>query len=239
MSFSPRKPSHLLALALLIFTIFTIYVPPFLASTETEEVAEKLTEGSILLNSLLLTIFLIGMPLVWLVIVDGKKPTDALYFIRLKRKNIKTALAFGLIAFVGLFVLLIFVSLVIYVSGVRADNPVGKSIISNVSLATMIVMFTTQSAGEEVFFRGFIMKKLEQRVEIWAAITMAAILFGIAHIGYGNTPQIIITLIIGIALGYIVVKTDNLVSSITAHILFNIFIYCIASIALNRSTLTL
>jgi len=238
MKFSLRKLSHLFALFLLLFVLFIIYISPLISLISTPSGnSYRITELTLLLNSLFLTALLIGVPIIWLMIVDGMSVSEVFRFLRLKRENIDKALLFGLVAFVVIFLLHVFMVAIITLSGIKLENPIGKEIISKISIPSMLIMFSSQSMGEEVFFRGFFMRKFEQKTDTWIAIVIVSILFGLAHLGYGEVYQIIMPIAMGLILGYLVVKTDNLFSSITAHVLFNVFIFMIALAAKTSLTL--
>ena len=66
------------------------------------------------------------------------------------------------------------------------------------------------------------MEKIDTLIGKKTAIISTAGLFGIAHLSFGNVYPAVITGIIGLLLAFIVFKTKNLYSAITAHVLFNI-----------------
>ncbi len=55
----------------------------------------------------------------------------------------------------------------------------------------------------------------------WLPITISAILFGLAHFGYG--PEPIPLFFLGLILGYLYQRTHRIVPSIVAHAIFNLF----------------
>lgn len=79
-----------------------------------------------------------------------------------------------------------------------------------------IILIMSPLAGicEEVLFRGFIQKGLRTRLGPWAAIIMAAMMFGFAHI---SPAKIITTFMIGLWMGYIYQITGSLWMSIATH----------------------
>ena len=66
------------------------------------------------------------------------------------------------------------------------------------------------------------MEKFNSLVGKEAAIIVTALLFGIAHLSFGNVYPAIMTAVVGLLLAFLVIKTKNLYSAITAHILFNL-----------------
>jgi uncharacterized protein len=87
---------------------------------------------------------------------------------------------------------------------------------------------------EEIVFRGFLLKKLMQRITFWKANTITAFLFLTIHfpIWYRNglfeSPEILLTcmnvLIIGFIFGVIYKKTNSLWSVIIIHSVYNLCI---------------
>jgi membrane protease YdiL (CAAX protease family) len=55
----------------------------------------------------------------------------------------------------------------------------------------------------------------------WVPIGISALLFGLAHFGYG--PEPIPLFLLGLALGYVYFRTHRIVPSIVAHAIFNSF----------------
>jgi membrane protease YdiL (CAAX protease family) len=85
----------------------------------------------------------------------------------------------------------------------------------------MIFVIIFQSIGEEIFFRGFLLEKIESKAGINMAILITAVFFGLAHMSYGKIYPTIMPIIMGIILGVIVSKTKNLTAAIVCHMLFN------------------
>jgi len=126
----------------------------------------------------------------------------------------------------------------LYASGIVDEN----TDISNVedlagglSIFSMFFIIIFQSIGEEVFFRGFLLEKIDSFAGKNIAIIVTAILFGLAHMSYGKLYPVIMPMIMGIVLGYIVLKTKNLYSSIVAHMLFNFASFVLYLFAKNLS----
>lgn len=87
-----------------------------------------------------------------------------------------------------------------------------KSIVAMILYACII-----GPIGEEMLFRGFIMKTLS-RVSTRFAIIVSALLFGFMH---GNFQQAILAFLLGLFLGKIDQRHNSLVPSIIVHIVIN------------------
>ncbi|MEM9773477.1 MAG: type II CAAX endopeptidase family protein [Chloroflexota bacterium] len=80
-------------------------------------------------------------------------------------------------------------------------------------LATLIVPFY-----EEVFFRGIIHNAIGNRLGMWGTILFSSFLFGVFH---GFPIQIITAFLLGLVLGWLYEKSDNLWPPIICHTVNN------------------
>jgi len=90
--------------------------------------------------------------------------------------------------------------------------------------------FLVQTFGEEVFFRGFILRGLLNRVKKHFAIIISSLLFGAVHLpllfiapGLVSLFFVINSVLIGIIFAYIFVKRKSLIPSWIAHTIANTF----------------
>jgi uncharacterized protein len=89
---------------------------------------------------------------------------------------------------------------------------------------------------EETLFRGFIQRAYESHNKNYSYI-VSAVLFGMLHILNGIS-DVLPTIILGLALGYLVYKTNSLMTSMIAHMTINasaLFIYGALGIANMKS----
>ena len=80
-------------------------------------------------------------------------------------------------------------------------------------LATFVV-----PVYEEIFFRGLLHNGLANRLGMWGAIIISSALFGVFH---GFPIQIITAFLLGLVLGWLYEKTDNLWAPIICHVVNN------------------
>jgi len=83
------------------------------------------------------------------------------------------------------------------------------------------IMGLAPGIGEEIAFRGVLQTVLARRLSTPQAIFAQAILFGLGHRTSG--PYILLTGLLGLALGTIYAATQNLAIPIFLHALFNMF----------------
>lgn len=105
-----------------------------------------------------------------------------------------------------------------------ADSIISKPIDIFVFLNLVIVV----PVFEEVFFRGIIFKGLKNNYNVVLALLLSSLLFGFFHIDYvGST-------VFGLWLGWVYLKTDNILLCIIAHSACNLVTFLFRIIAQNN-----
>jgi len=143
--------------------------------------------------------------------------------LKLRAEGIDVAFIWGIVVAAVMIALMIVLGALLYSMGVNKDDLSNvQDLAGNVSVASMFFIILFQSISEEIFFRGFLLEKIESIAGGIMAIFATAILFGLAHMSYGKIYPVIMPMIMGILLGFVVFKTKNLFSAITAHMIFNL-----------------
>ncbi len=81
------------------------------------------------------------------------------------------------------------------------------------------------SIAEEFIFRGFLLKYLTKHISAFSAVFWSALLFSLVHL---NPLAVVLTLPLGLLLGFIMLRTRNIAAPIITHFIFNtalIYIY--------------
>ena len=245
MDFNIKKPLHVLALILIIITFLIVIVVPILSfigmslTTQTvdmQEISESLKSMSeifILLFQLTLVFgLLVVIPFVWYIIVNECMLKEIFLRLKLKLENIDIAFLWGILAAIFTFVIFfIIVTLLIWLG----ENPQELGNLPDLerlfSPASLFLLIATQPIAEEIFFRGFLLEKINSFAGKNVAIFSTAVLFGLAHMSYGKIYPVIFPIVMGIFLGFIVIKTKNLFSAIIAHISFNLIVLILSIFA--------
>jgi len=244
MDFNFKKPTHILSLTLILFTLFIFNLIPILSffglitSMDISQISpitdsyQQIFEIFILLIQLILVIcFLIIFPFLWYLLVNNCSIRQFFSRIWLIKEGINNAILWGIIGSIIALGILMVIGLILTIVGFNLND---ASNIQDLELyfspATIIVLIILQPIAEEIFFRGFLLEKINSIYGENIAILSTAGLFGIAHLTYGNAYPALMTGIIGILLAYLVIKTKNLYSSITAHILFNVISFSLYTI---------
>ncbi|MBU2100154.1 CPBP family intramembrane metalloprotease [Candidatus Micrarchaeota archaeon] len=99
--------------------------------------------------------------------------------------------------------------------GVNDLNKVNEAVqaISTTSPALLFYYLTIRVFSEEIFFRGFLVKK--------TGVLFSSLIFGLAHLLYGSIIEIIGAFIAGLFLAYFYQKNNNLLPNIIGHMMYN------------------
>jgi len=236
MDFNFKKPTHILALILILSSIIVILFLPimtffgFLPSTSSIDLddlsrgAKLIFEITMLFSQLIIVIVLLVLfPILWYVLVNNYSIKKTLKVLKLKFKNIKTPIIWGLLSAFLMYFLIIIFEIFFRGLGVKTEDLGNiEDIEMFFSPVSMFILFTIQPMTEEFFFRGFLLEKISKYSGDYTAVLITAILFGIAHLTY-NKPYLAVSIIImGLILGIIVIKTKNLFTAIIAHTFFNL-----------------
>lgn len=94
--------------------------------------------------------------------------------------------------------------------------------IEKISVKTPLILFyflTIRVISEEIFFRGFLVKKI--------GVFFSSVIFALAHFAYGSIIEIFGAFIAGLFLAYYYKKNNNLIPNIIGHIAYNAVILVI------------
>ena len=233
MDFNFRKPLHIFALLLVLLSlIIYILYPIYIFATgksvsqfqEITDILNKTPLGEVyILISELITAFILMVliPLIWYVIVNSISFRKAISRVRITLENIDIAFLWGILAAILIYAIISVLSFILLFLG---ENPTEISNVTDLDFLSPPVLFllvTIIPVAEEIFFRGFLLEKIESFAGQNIAIVATSILFGIAHMGYGKLYPAVFPMIMGLLLAYIVIKTKNLFASIFAHVSFN------------------
>lgn len=107
-------------------------------------------------------------------------------------------------------------------NALNAPSPI-QNVTDEVPLAAIAALsILVVPIGEEALMRGFVYPIMRQQFSAPVTIALSACLFALLH---GNIVQIILTLPLGIACGYMYEQTHSLTQCIGIHTLFNTFTF--------------
>ena len=91
------------------------------------------------------------------------------------------------------------------------------------SLWQLALIAALAGIGEELFFRGLLQMGLCTFVDVWLAVLIASLVFGLAH---SITPTyVLLAFVISLYLGFLFVYTGNLFIPIAIHALYDFFVF--------------
>jgi membrane protease YdiL (CAAX protease family) len=93
----------------------------------------------------------------------------------------------------------------------KATDPVGVVLF-------LLIVVVGAPIIEELFFRGLVLRSIENRWGSVAAVLLSGAFFGLIHFQLADTPPL---MAVGIVLGVLTVKTGRLGPAIWAHVFFN------------------
>ena len=82
--------------------------------------------------------------------------------------------------------------------------------------------------AEEFFFRGFVLSAFRSKLSAYRSVLFSSLLFGLFHVIAGSVLSIekfLPTIILGVALGYVAIRTGSLWPGILLHTLHNGLIF--------------
>ena len=224
MDFKFTKPAHIFALFLLVISFLLAIISPIYQFFTPLETTSTIDEITLVFFSLILAIVIfIIIPLIWYFLVNKLNFKAVLSRIKLRKDGMDMAVLWGIISMIAMFVIMFVIGIILTFYGANLEESSNITDLEQIfSLPSIFFIVIFQPIGEEIFFRGFLLEKINSMVGRETAIVVTSVLFGIAHLTYGNIYPAIMTGILGLILAYMVVKTKNLTTAIVAHIFFNV-----------------
>jgi membrane protease YdiL (CAAX protease family) len=106
--------------------------------------------------------------------------------------------------------------------GQGGSNPILPIALDNRDNVALAIFFLTAAVAaplfEETLFRGFLLPSLSRYIPMWGAIALSALIFALAHL---NLSEVLPLATLGMVLGFVYVRSGNLLSSILLHSLWN------------------
>ncbi len=141
-----------------------------------------------------------------------------LYF---KKDGALHSVAMGIFTAVSFLFLIGILAYALQSMGYGTENEMAEEIVENVNIPLLFVVPFLSALSEEIFFRAFLQMRMAKLYGQPLAIFVSSILFGVAHVMYGNPMQIFIPFLMGIMLGYLMMKNENVLAPFSAHFAFN------------------
>lgn len=238
MDFNPKNLIHLIAVFLVFLSLLMFVAVPIFTyfgtfgdiSSTTSQIGE-FPEGfkivfeifALLMQLTLVIILFVIVPFVWYKIVNKFSVKQMKEAIRLKKEQLDMSIIYGIITAAIMLGVVMGVGALLSVLGFNLENASNIQDIEQIfSIPATLILIAFQPIAEEIFYRGFLLEKLEKISSAPVAIGVTAVLFGLAHLSTGNIYPALLTGIAGAILAVLVIKTQNLTTAIIAHVLFNV-----------------
>ncbi|HDS59723.1 MAG TPA: CPBP family intramembrane metalloprotease [Thermoplasmatales archaeon] len=208
--------------ALLILSIPFLYIYGLsLLTLPLAGEASYVTPGTLFFSLLLNLLVMGGASFLYVLARYGGPWRRVLHRLFFRREGWRESLALG--AGVGIALLLLsgLVVLLFQALGFSLDNPLAESIMDNLTPFLLVAVPLLAALSEETFFRGLLQMEMARWRGQPVAIAVTSLLFGLAHLSYGQPLQVLIPFLLGLALGLLMMKTRNLLAPIAAHFTFN------------------
>ncbi|BAU14315.1 abortive infection protein [Leptolyngbya sp. NIES-3755] len=106
--------------------------------------------------------------------------------------------------------------------GRGGSNPLLSIALEGRDTIAIILFFVTAAIAaplfEETFFRGFLLPSLTRYFSTWQAIVISGLIFAIVHL---SLSEVLPLTVLGIILGFVYTRTQNLMASVLLHALWN------------------
>ncbi|MEO7209914.1 MAG: type II CAAX endopeptidase family protein [Chitinophagaceae bacterium] len=165
--------------------------------------------------------------LVILIYLFAKKvEKDKFLLWKEQRKNLLFYILSIIAILVFITVLLTGISVVLKNTGLSTNDQVVSSLNALLCNNLLLLIFTCLTAAitEELIFRGYILPRLDLLLKNkWLSIFLSALLFGLAHIGYGDFIRMLFPFIIGLIFGFYYYRYRSLAVLIICHFLMDFY----------------
>ncbi|MFH1587287.1 MAG: type II CAAX endopeptidase family protein [Candidatus Diapherotrites archaeon] len=160
---------------------------------------------------------LIGLPLLFFI----WQKLSAKGELGLKPNRFLKDLTESLLLFVALFVSSIIISILLSMLNLNDLVVVKDSIKTMISSIPLFIVYAlvVRVFAEEVFFRGFLVKRV--------GILWSSLAFGLMHALYGSVAEVIGAFLLGLILAWWFQKNNSLLQNYIGHFLYNCFIIAI------------
>lgn len=106
--------------------------------------------------------------------------------------------------------------------GRGGSNPLLSIALEGRDSIALVLFFVTAAIAaplfEETFFRGFLLPSLTKYFTTWQAILISGLIFAIVHL---SLSEVLPLTVLGVILGFVYTRTQNLMASVLLHALWN------------------
>jgi membrane protease YdiL (CAAX protease family) len=179
---------------------------------------EPLKEGSswAMYSVMLVPQYLVAMPVAWLLLRLVPKTGLKKKSLSAGRFMIILMICYAIL-YAGNIIALIITAVINAISGKEMQNLVAEMVTGSDILANLLIAGIAAPVMEELFYRKLLIGRLRRYGDM-AAIITSGLIFGLIH---GNLSQFFYAFGLGVAFGYIYVRTAKISYTIALHIIIN------------------
>jgi membrane protease YdiL (CAAX protease family) len=88
-----------------------------------------------------------------------------------------------------------------------------------------LLMLLVIGPGEELFWRGYLQRRLGTRYGKWAGFVMATTLYTVVHIATGNMVLVLAALVCGLFWGWLYLRYRSMIINVVSHTVWDIGVF--------------
>jgi membrane protease YdiL (CAAX protease family) len=92
-------------------------------------------------------------------------------------------------------------------------------------LRIAVLMIFIIGPGEELFWRGFVQRRLQKQVGSYHGFVLATAVYTLVHIGSGNVMLVLAAGVCGLFWGYLYLRYDSIVLNVISHTLWDVTVF--------------
>ena len=209
----------LVAGIILLIPFSYIYGLSFLSLFSTGNVS---ITPALLLFSLLMNLLVMGgSSAICIYVLYGGGIGNVFHKLYFKKEGTARSALMGTTSATIFLLFLVMIAYILQLAGYSTENKLANEIASGINLPMLFAVPFLSALSEEIFFRAFLQMRMAKFSGQPAAILVSSLLFGIAHLSYGNVLQVVVPFLFGIVLGYLMMKSGNIAAPFSAHFAFN------------------
>lgn len=93
-----------------------------------------------------------------------------------------------------------------------------------------VLMLVIIGPGEELFWRGFVQRRLQNEINPWGGFILATIVYSAIHIASGNLILVLAAAVCGVFWGYLYLRYNSILLNVISHTIWDILIFLILPI---------
>lgn len=141
---------------------------------------------------------------------------ETLRSVGFKKIALRNYLTYSLISLFGAFIIYFLLGEIPRIESIKDYTP-------PLLLHSLALQISLVALPEEVFFRGYLISRLRNIWPPFLTLLSTALIFGLVHLTL-NPLSVIPAFFCGLLWGWIYLKTESILPSVTAHILINLLI---------------